>query len=173
MLSLKNEAIRINDYLVIDGRSNLVFIEKKVSIELDNKLKDINKELRSDFNKVFNTYRKTIKEIIKEFEDYSLTREEMKSSMYHRVNILKNRILTIVNTFEVSIHNLAVLYELNLQTLTPDDTYLLYSGHPEPQRPFCRLYYNKIAKYSFWKSLDNGHGLPVISNLGGYNCRHH
>jgi len=171
MLSLKYEATRINDYLILDGHNNLVFIEKKVNVELDEQLKYINKELRRDFNKVFNTYRNTIKDIIKDFNTEMLSRQEMKVAMFRRADILKSRILTILNTFEISIYNLAVLYELNLQTLTPDDTLLLFAGG-EPVRPFCRVYWNKIARYGFWKSLDNGHGLPVISNLGGYNCKH-
>lgn len=39
-------------------------------------------------------------------------------------------------------------------------------------RPFCRLHVGKVFTTDEIARMDNEQGLPVITNLGGWNCRH-
>lgn len=47
-----------------------------------------------------------------------------------------------------------------------------YMG-PPPERAFCREHYKKSYTLSEIKAMTNGQGLPVLTNGGGYNCRHY
>lgn len=49
----------------------------------------------------------------------------------------------------------------------------LYEGPlDEKTRPFCRERVGRVFTLKEIQAMDNEQGLPVITNLGGYNCRH-
>lgn len=103
----------------------------------------------------------------------SLNYDELKDEVTKVLNLQKHYQNTIVNTTIAGLDNIKninnkvneyIKHNRNLPKFK-------FAGAP-PERPFCKLHYNKIYTIEQIKTLNNGQGLPVISHLGGYNCRH-
>lgn len=77
---------------------------------------------------------------------------------------------TITNTFVAGVDNLHVAKRAEEQN---GKSQLMKMVGPTPEREFCKKYYNEIKTIAEWSRLDNGQGLDVLTNCGGYNCRHH
>ena len=86
--------------------------------------------------------------------------------------LLKSRALTVANTALAQAQRRVSLE--GAKTIPPNELVFVYQG-PENDaiiRPFC----NACVDLAFTKAqinrLDNGQGLSVITNGGGWNCRH-
>ncbi len=82
---------------------------------------------------------------------------------------------TILNTTLAGIDNLTNIATktANYQKNNPDKTPRFKYVGPPAERKFCSMHLNQIYTLQEINALDNGQGLPVITNGGGYNCRHH
>lgn len=91
------------------------------------------------------------------------------TSLAQRLEQSTGRKLTEVRT-QLSSYGRAVtaraaeVYEL--------DHYLYTGPRDGLTRSFCRPLINKVVTSKQMSQLNNGQGLPVITNGGGYNCRH-
>lgn len=100
-----------------------------------------------------------------------LTGEEVDFSRIHETSgqATLNQIHTEMNT-ALSAFQRTVAFE---QGERLGANYYLYSGGLIPtSRPFCSALAGKVYTREQLELADNGQGIPVLSGLGGYNCRH-
>jgi hypothetical protein len=78
-----------------------------------------------------------------------------------------NNVQTLAETAVAGFNN-----ELTFAQADDGDKYLYSGPVTDITRPFCRAHAGKIYTLEQIENMDNGQGLPVRSNLGGYRCRH-
>jgi len=121
----------------------------------------INEEIQNRIVKIFNKHLQNL--------DY----EELKDEVTKTLNIQKYYQNTIIRTTIAGLDNIKNINNKVNEYIkhNKDLPKFKFAGAP-PERPFCKAHYNKIYTIEQIKALDNGQGLPVITHLGGYNCRH-
>lgn len=162
---------------------------KKVKADLNAMLKQVNalsigiisevdvKNMINYYNwKTIKTNEKFKRDMTKAFTDHinDVNYKELRNKVKSIIATKKHYQETILNTTMAGIDNAK-----NIATKTAEyikhfgkEPKFKYTGAP-PERGFCKEHWNKSYTLTEIKAMDNGQGLPVLINGGGYNCRHY
>jgi len=121
-----------------------------------------------------------LKGLLKKYESGKMDFKAVTNQIQQSLNTAQNRAFTIANT-SIAACDRATNYAIGEESGVESWTYM--GGIIKQTRPFCRAIMEGRnpntgeAHQNKWKTkeireLDNGQGLPVMENAGGYNCRH-
>lgn len=134
-------------------------------------LQEVFTEASLDMASLSSQTTRMVKTILEQMTVVPVPLREAAKMITSQTNILESRAKTVVNTALAQVQRR--ISQQALESIPPEEQLLLYVGPDDSRtRGFCDAITGKAFTPRQVGRLNNGQGMSVIHNGGGWNCRH-